>query len=221
MNVPRPDEPSTGQVDRAAALLRAAASPIVLAGHGAARAGAGPALRRFAETLGIPVATTFHGKGVFPDDHPLALGAVGFMRHDYVNFGFDHADLIIAVGYELQEFDPARINPGGDKKIIHLHRFPAEVDAHYDVAVGLHSDIGRSLDALAAADARVPRRPGRRAPTPEPRPPRAGTASAPCSPPNWPAASATTGSRSRRPGSSPTPGRRCAARTSCWWTPAR
>ena len=39
--------------------------------------------------LGIPVATTFHGKGVFPDDHPLALGAVGFMRHDYVNFGFD------------------------------------------------------------------------------------------------------------------------------------
>ena len=151
VNVPRPDEPSRGQVERAAALLRAAASPIVLAGHGAARTGAGPALRRFAETLGIPVATTFHGKGVFPDDHPLALGAVGFMRHDYVNFGFDRADLIIAVGYELQEFDPARINPRGDKKIIHLHRFPAEVDAHYDVAVGLHSDIGRSLDALAEA----------------------------------------------------------------------
>src|SRR2546429_1220855 len=151
LNVPRPDEPSPAQVERAATLVRAAASPIVLAGHGAARAGAGPALRRFAETLGIPVATTFHGKGVFPDDHPLALGAVGFMRHDYVNFGFDRADVIIAVGYELQEFDPARINPRGDKKIIHLHRFPAEVDAHYDVAVGLHSDIGRSLDALAAA----------------------------------------------------------------------
>ena len=151
VNVPRPDEPSPGQVERAAALLRAAACPIVLAGHGAARAGAGPALRRFAEMLGIPVATTFHGKGVFPDDHPLALGAVGFMRHDYVNFGFDRADLVIAVGYELQEFDPARINPDGDTKIIHLHRFPAEVDAHYDVAVGLHSDIGRSLDALAGA----------------------------------------------------------------------
>ena len=151
VNVPRPDEPSRGQVERAAALLRAARTPVVLAGHGAARAGAGPALRRFAETLGIPVATTFHGKGVFPDDHPLALGAVGFMRHDYVNFGFDRADLIIAVGYELQEFDPARINPQGDTKIIHLHRFPAEVDAHYDVAVGLHSDIGRSLDALAEA----------------------------------------------------------------------
>ena len=151
VNVPRPDEPSRRAGGAGGGVAARGGSPIVLAGHGAARAGAGPALRRFAETLGIPVATTFHGKGVFPDDHPLALGAVGFMRHDYVNFGFDRADLIIAVGYELQEFDPARINPRGDTRIIHLHRFPAEVDAHYDVAVGLHSDIGRSLDALAEA----------------------------------------------------------------------
>ncbi|QWF83829.1 acetolactate synthase large subunit [Amycolatopsis sp. CA-230715] len=151
VNVPRTDEPSPAQVERAATLLRSARNPIVLAGHGAARAGAGEALRRFAEAVGVPVATTFHGKGVFPDDHPLALGAVGFMRHDYVNFGFDAADLIIAVGYELQEFDPVRINPDGDAKIIHVHRFPAEVDANYDVSVGLASDIGRSLDALADA----------------------------------------------------------------------
>ena len=151
VNVPRTDEPSRGQIERAAALLRDARAPVVLAGHGAARAGAGEALLRFAETLGVPVATTFHGKGVFPDDHPLALGAVGFMRHDYANFGFDRADLIVAVGYELQEFDPVRINQRGDTKIIHLHRFPAEVDAHYDVAVGLHSEIGHSLDALADA----------------------------------------------------------------------
>ena len=136
---------------RAAAILREAANPIVLAGHGAARADAGAALLRFAERLGVPVATTFHGKGVFPDDHPQALGAVGFMRHDYVNFGFDQADAIVAVGYELQEFDPVRINPRGDKQIIHIHRFPAEVDLHYNVAVGLQADISRSLDALAAA----------------------------------------------------------------------
>ncbi len=150
VNTPRPDEPSPTQLRRAADVLRAAQNPIVLAGHGAARAGASDALRRFAETLGVPVATTFHGKGVFPDDHPQALGAVGFMRHDYVNFGFDQADAIIAVGYELQEFDPVRINPNSDKKIIHIHRFPAEVDLHYEVEVGLQSDISRTLDALAA-----------------------------------------------------------------------
>jgi acetolactate synthase I/II/III large subunit len=151
VNVPRPDEPSRDQVARAAAILGRAAHPVVLAGHGAARAGAGPALRRFAEKLGVPVATTFHGKGVFPDDDPLALGAIGFMRHDYVNFGFDQADVVVTVGYELQEFDPVRINPRGDKEIIHIHRFPAEVDRHYNVSVGLQADIGASLDALGRA----------------------------------------------------------------------
>ncbi len=151
VNVPRADDPSHDQVARAAALLERAVHPMVLAGHGATRAGAGPALRRFAETLGLPVATTFHGKGVFPDDHPQALGAIGFMRHDYVNFGFDQADVVITVGYELQEFDPVRINPRGDKEIIHIHRFPAEVDRHYNVSVGLQSDIGASLDALGDA----------------------------------------------------------------------
>jgi acetolactate synthase-1/2/3 large subunit len=154
VNVPRGDEPSREQVERAAAILRAARNPVVLAGHGAARADASQALIWFAEALNIPVATTFHGKGVFPDDHPLALGSVGFMRHDYVNFGFDRADVIVAVGYELQEFNPVRINPSGETKIIHIHRFPAEVDAHYDVAVGLNSDISSSLDALVAAVAR-------------------------------------------------------------------
>jgi acetolactate synthase-1/2/3 large subunit len=149
VNVPRTDEPSPMQLQRAADVLMAARNPIVLAGHGAARAGAGDALRRFAEALGVAVATTFNGKGVFPDDHPQALGAVGFMRHDYVNFGFDEADVIVAVGYELQEFDPVRINPLSDKKIIHIHRFPAEVDLHYEVEVGLQSDIPRTLEALA------------------------------------------------------------------------
>jgi acetolactate synthase-1/2/3 large subunit len=151
VNQPRPDEPSPAQLARAADVLRAAENPIVLAGHGAARAGAGDAVRRFAEKLGLPVATTFHGKGVLADDHPQALGAVGFMRHDYVNFGFDRADVIVAVGYELQEFDPIRINPSSDKKVIHIHRFPAEVDEHYEVEVGVQADIGHTLDALAAA----------------------------------------------------------------------
>ena len=133
------------------------------------------------------------------------------MRHDYVNFGFDRADLIIAVGYELQEFDPVRINPRGDTQIIHMHRFPAEVDAHYDVAVGLHSDIGRSLDALTACGrARAPS--GHAGPGPHPR--AAGRRTGPRPAP-------TTGSRWRRPGSWPTRARRCAARTSCWSTPAR
>src|SRR6202048_3047961 len=148
-NVVRAEAPSPSQVRRAVDILRNAKRPMVLAGHGAARADATAALVRFSDELGVQVANTFHGKGVMPDDHPNSIGTLGFMRHDYVNFGFDNADVGIAVGYELQEFDPVRINPNADKKIIHIHRFPAEVDAHYSVDVGIIGDISESLDALA------------------------------------------------------------------------
>jgi acetolactate synthase I/II/III large subunit len=141
--------PSPWQVCRAVKVLEAAKSPIVLAGHGAARDNAQHALIRFSEHLHIPVATTFMGKGVFPDMHPNALGTVGFMRHDYVNFGFDLADVVICVGYDLQEFDPVRINPNADKKIIHISRYAAEVDTHYPVAVGIESNLSMALDDLA------------------------------------------------------------------------
>ena len=150
-NVVRAEAPAPGQVERAVDILRKAKRPVVLAGHGAARAEATAALVRFSEELGIPVANTFHGKGVMPDDHPNTIGTIGFMRHDYVNFGFDNADVVIAVGYELQEFDPVRVNPQADKKIIHIHRFPAEVDMHYPVSVGIIGDISASLTALTDA----------------------------------------------------------------------
>jgi acetolactate synthase-1/2/3 large subunit len=150
-NVVRAEAPAAGQVARAVDILRKARRPVVLAGHGAARADATDALVRFSDEFGIQVANTFHGKGVMPDDHPNAIGTLGFMRHDYVNFGFDNADVIIAVGYELQEFDPVRINPQADKKIIHIHRFPAEVDMHYPVDVGIIGDISASLNALTDA----------------------------------------------------------------------
>lgn len=149
ISTPRADAPTEAQIERAVKVLADAENPVVLAGHGAARAHASAALIRFSETLNIPVATTFNGKGVFPDDHDNALGTVGFMHRDYSNFGFENADVIVCVGYELQEFDPVKINPGADKRILHLHRFPAETDAHYPVSVGIQADISQTLDALA------------------------------------------------------------------------
>ena len=148
VNVPRDPDPSDDQVHRAAHVLAEARYPVVLAGAGVARDGAMDELRRFSEVLRIPVATTFQGKGVFPDDHEHALGTIGFMVKDYVNFGFDRADVVVAVGYDLVEYSPVRWNPAGDKRIIHVHRSVAEVDAHYGLEVGLQGSIGESLAAL-------------------------------------------------------------------------
>ncbi len=149
INVVRDTSPSPTQISRAAKVLGTAKKPVLLAGHGAVRNHATESLIRFSEHLHIPVATTFMGKGVFPDNHPNALGTIGFMVHDYANFGFDQADVILCVGYDMQEFDPVKINPNGDKQIIHIHRYPAQVDAHYHLAVGIQGDISESLDALS------------------------------------------------------------------------
>jgi len=151
---PLPERPrhaagaDTAQVRAAAKLVRTAKRPIILAGHGVARAGAAKALTRFSEITGIPVATTYMGKGVISDRHPNALGVVGFMRHDFENFAFDKSDLIIAVGYELQEFAPARINPNHDTPVLHIHRFAQDTDAAYPVASSIEAEIGLALEAL-------------------------------------------------------------------------
>lgn len=147
---PRGTDPSESQIKRAVALINEAKNPVVLAGPGVARDAACAELQRFVETLDVPVATTFAGKGVFPDDHANAMGTLGFMKHDYVNFGFDDADLVITVGYDLIEYAPARWNPDRDKTILHIHRMPAEVDANYELAVGVQGGIGATLDAIIA-----------------------------------------------------------------------
>jgi acetolactate synthase-1/2/3 large subunit len=151
VNVPRDPSPSVDQVHRAAHVLAQATHPVVLAGAGVARDHAMGSLLRFSERLQVPVATTFLGKGVFPDDHPNALGTIGFMVKDYANFGFDTADVVVAVGYDLVEYAPSRWNPARDKQIVHVHRTVAEVDAHYTLAVGLQGSIGETLDAIAGA----------------------------------------------------------------------
>jgi acetolactate synthase I/II/III large subunit len=151
VNTPVDPSPDENQVHRAAHVLADSKHPMVLAGPGIARDGATEALIRFAERLNLPVATTFLGKGVFPDNHPNALGTIGFMVKDYANFGLDRADVVVAVGYDLVEYSPARWNPSGDKQIIHVHRTVAEVDANYTLEVGVQGNIGETLDALGGS----------------------------------------------------------------------
>ena len=91
---------------------------VVLAGNGVARVGAAPALREFARATGIGVAETFMDKGLLDYEDPHALGTVGLQSRDYTLAGFEDADVVITVGYDLVEHAPTNWNPKGDKKII-------------------------------------------------------------------------------------------------------
>ncbi len=139
---------SDHSLDLAAQLIAQAKFPLILAGNGTLRARASAALTELATRLKIPVANTFMGKGAIPYTHPLSLWTVGLQQRDYVNCGFDRADLIIAVGYDLIEYSPKRWNPAGDRTIIHIGALPAEVDSSYLPAVELVGDISAALKSL-------------------------------------------------------------------------
>jgi len=144
-------EPSHPAIAHAARLINQAQRPIVLAGNGVLRRNASGELRAFAKGLHVPVAATFMGKGAIDDRSHLSLMAVGLQARDHVLTGFDRADLVIAVGYDLVEYAPAHWNPDGSKRIIHIDTQPAEVDADYQPEVELIGDIGGALDELLAA----------------------------------------------------------------------
>jgi len=145
---PHSSGPDLSQAEAAAELISKARYPVILAGHGVVRNQASDALCDFAGHLNLPIATTFMAKGAISDRNANSLGVVGFMQHDYANFAFDRADLIISIGYELQEFAPKRINPQMDKKIIHIHRFAADVDAAYQPSVSIEADIIASRNMI-------------------------------------------------------------------------
>jgi acetolactate synthase I/II/III large subunit len=137
------------KLEQAAKLIAAAKHPLILAGNGVVRQGAAGALVTFAEVLRIPVANTFMAKGVVPFSHELSLGTIGLKARDIPWFAFERADVIICIGYDMVEYHPDMWNPARDKTIVHIDGQPAEVDAHYSVAVGVLGDIAHSLKQLA------------------------------------------------------------------------
>jgi acetolactate synthase-1/2/3 large subunit len=154
----RPVAPEPGARDllRAADVIRNALSPVVLAGNGAVRAGAAPALREFARATGIAVANTFMGKGLIDAEDPLALGTVGLHSRDYALAGFEEADVVIAVGYDLVEHAPRHWNPRRDKKIVVVDSVAAEIDDHFTPEVELVGDIYHVCARLAEECRDVP-----------------------------------------------------------------
>jgi acetolactate synthase-1/2/3 large subunit len=141
--------PAPEKVKQAAEVLSAAKYPVVLAGNGVIRGGACAELVDFVDRLNLPVATTFMAKGTVPFSHPLSVGTAGMQATDVTGCGFDKADVVVCVGYDMVESHPRLWLPESDAKIIHLDVSPAEVDEHYVLEVGVEGDIGETLAAIA------------------------------------------------------------------------
>ena len=153
-HAPVQPEPGMKELQRATEVIMAAERPIILAGNGAIRTHASRALRAFVHTTGIPVAETFMAKGLLDYEDAHALGTVGLQARDYELAGFEDADVVITVGYDLVEHKPEHWNPHANKKIVVIDTVAAEIDEFFIPEVELIGDIAHVLARLAAGCSR-------------------------------------------------------------------
>jgi thiamine pyrophosphate-dependent acetolactate synthase large subunit-like protein len=139
--------PDPADVRRAAATLIEAKAPVIYAGQGVHYARAWEPLRRLAELLGAPVATSLQGKSAFPENHPLSLGAGGHSFPPMVPHFLGQADWIFGVGCSFTETHFGVALPK-QKKFIHATLDPDHLNKDVRADIGLVGDAKLSLESL-------------------------------------------------------------------------
>ncbi|MCS7126044.1 MAG: biosynthetic-type acetolactate synthase large subunit [Aigarchaeota archaeon] len=126
--------------------------PIILAGGGVKWARAERLLLELAERLLIPIATTFMGKGVVPETHPLSLRCVGMHGNPVAHEAIINSDLILILGARLSDRTTCKIDEfGSDSKIIHIDIDPSEIGKNKEVYLGLVASLDEALKAILEA----------------------------------------------------------------------
>jgi len=139
----------TEALKQAAALIKDAKRPLILAGHGVIISHAYNELRELAEKTGIPVITTLLGISSFPSNHPLCVGMPGMHGMAYASLAIDEADLLLGLGMrfddrvtgDLKTFAP-------NAKIIHVEVDPSEINKNKHATVPLVGDLKTVLQKL-------------------------------------------------------------------------
>jgi len=149
-HVTRP-EPDAGLLSKAAALIRGAKRPLIVAGGGVIYSEATGALRALAEQTGIPVAETQAGKGSLPYDHPASLGAVGVTGTFAANRIAADADVVIGIGTRWSDFTTASKTSFRNPDVQFVNVNVADFDATKLNGIALVADARVTLERLTAA----------------------------------------------------------------------
>jgi len=139
----------SSSIREAIALIKAAKKPVILAGHGIVESGAEKEVLAFAESQGIPIATTLLGLGCIPAAHPLQLGMMGMHGESWVNEAIQKADLLLAFGMRFDDRvtgNLASYSPNSKK--IHIEIDPSEINKNVRADVALIGDLKEVLQLL-------------------------------------------------------------------------
>lgn len=135
-------------IKEAAELINRAERPLILAGNGIPRAEAKETFRSFVKETDIPAVHSFMGKGSlsWKDEHSMLTAGIG--GNDYITHGFQEADLIIAIGFDMAEYPPEKWNKESRTPVLHIDSEEAETDAAYPAALNVLGNIRSNLELL-------------------------------------------------------------------------
>jgi acetolactate synthase-1/2/3 large subunit len=154
LNVPgfrMPCEIDARAVREAVGLLSGASKPLILAGQGVIISNAGAELRTLAERTGIPVVTTLHGIGAFPENHPLSIGMPGMHGWVHVNRAIQECDVLLSIGARFDDRVTGKASTFAPRaRVIHIDIDPSEIGKNVKVAVAIIGDARAVLQALLA-----------------------------------------------------------------------
>ncbi|HWB87841.1 MAG TPA: biosynthetic-type acetolactate synthase large subunit [Acidimicrobiia bacterium] len=139
------------QVKAAVELIESAERPVLYVGGGVIRAGAGEALRAFAEAANAPVVTTLMARGAFPDDHPLALGMPGMHGTYTATTAIQRCDVLVSLGARFDDRVTGEVSSfAPHAKVIHVDVDPAEIGKVRQADVPIVGDARLVIEALHA-----------------------------------------------------------------------
>jgi acetolactate synthase-1/2/3 large subunit len=146
------------QVRAAVKMLAEAERPLIMAGNGVIQSGAAAELKALAERTGIPVITTLHGLGAFPEDHPLSIGMPGMHGWVHVNRAIQECDVLFNIGGRFDDRVTGKASHFAPKaRVIHVDIDPSEIGKNVKVAVPIVGDARTVLRAMLALEPRPPR----------------------------------------------------------------
>src|SRR6266545_4635334 len=130
-------------------VLIEAKKPLIIAGNGVTMSGAIDELRALAERTGIPITTTLHGIGSFPEDHPLNIGLPGMHGWVHVNRAIQECDVLLNIGGRFDDRVTGKASTfAPNAKVIHVDIDPSEIGKNVRVAVPIVGDARAVLQAL-------------------------------------------------------------------------
>lgn len=150
----QPETALEAQIEAAASMISYAKKPVILAGSSVIRSHATEMLTKFAEKLKLPVINTMMAKGAIPFDNPYSMWTVGIPMDDYQTKMLEKASLVIAIGYDIIEYAPAKWHMS-NADIIHIDTMPADINKNYQPEVEVVGNIPDALERIMDKAARL------------------------------------------------------------------